>query len=279
MTERIRLMTVADLALALQLSRQAGWNQIEADWQRFLDLQPDGCFVAEWHGNVVGTTVTSIFGQVAWVAMVLVEESLRGRGIGKALLNRALEFLDQRQIPTIRLDATPLGRPLYERLGFTEQFQLARYEGRPWPIPAAVEVQTAAPDLWAALAALDEAVTRTDRRRTLLRLFAEQPESVRIVRTGERIDGFLAARPGRRAVQIGPCIASPQAASLLLADAWRRYAGQHVFLDIPVANIGAMQLAKLQWLTVQRHLTRMCRGAPLCERVEGLWAGSGPEKG
>jgi GNAT superfamily N-acetyltransferase len=279
MTARIRLMTAADLPVGLRLSRQAEWNQIEADWQRFLDLQPDGCFVAEWDGSVVGTTVTSIFGPVAWVAMVLVEESLRCRGIGKALLNHALEFLDQRRIPTIRLDATPLGRPLYEQLGFMEQFQVARYEGTLSPSPDAVEVQSAAPDQWEALAALDEAVTRTDRRRVLLRLFAEQPGSVRLIRNGDRLDGFLTARPGRRAVQIGPCIASPQAGSLLFADAWQCFAGQHVFLDIPVANVAATRLAEVQGLTVQRRLTRMCRGAPVCERIEGLWAGSGPEKG
>jgi predicted N-acetyltransferase YhbS len=279
MTAHIRLMTVADLPAGLYLSRQAGWNQIEADWQRFLDLQPDGCFVAEWDGDVVGTTVTSIFGSVAWVAMVLVEESVRGRGIGKALLAHALEFLDRRQVPTVRLDATPLGRPLYERLGFVEQFQLARYAGTLSPTSDRVDTEAAAPEQWEALMALDETVTRTERRRVLLRLFAEQPGSVRLVRNGERLDGFLAARPGHGAVQVGPCIASPQAGPLLLADAWRRYAGRHVFLDIPVANLAATRLAETQGLTVQRHLTRMCRGVPVSERIAWLWTGSGPEKG
>src|SRR6266851_2805185 len=104
----IRLMTVTDLPLGLRLSSQAGWNQTEADWRRFLDLQPDGCFVAEWDGTPVGTTTTSIFGSVAWIAMVLVDESVRGRGIGTALMRHALDFLDRCGIPTIRLDATPL---------------------------------------------------------------------------------------------------------------------------------------------------------------------------
>jgi GNAT superfamily N-acetyltransferase len=275
----IRPMTVADRLAGLRLSRQAGWNQIEADWQRFLDLQPDGCFAAEWNGDIVGTTVTSIFGSVAWVAMVLVEESVRGRGIGKALLNHALNFLDRRQVPTVRLDATPLGLPLYERLGFVEQFRLARYAGMLSPASEGAETDAAAPNQWEALAALDEQVTRTDRRRVLLRLFAEQPGSVRMVRNGEGFDGFLAARPGCRAVQVGPCIASPQAGPLLLADAWRRYADRHVFLDIPVANVAATRLAEAQGLTVQRHLTRMFRGAPVSERIEWLWTGSGPEKG
>jgi GNAT superfamily N-acetyltransferase len=276
---RIRSMTAADLPLGLRLSREAGWNQVEADWQRFLDLQPDGCFVAEWDGTPVGTTTTSLFGPVAWIAMVLVEEGFRGRGIGKALLGHTLEFLDHRRIPTVRLDATPLGRPLYERLGFTEQFRLARYEGVLPPDPDQASGEAAPAEQWEALAALDEAVTGTDRRKLLLRLFAEQPDRVCLVRQGDHPAGFLTARPGRRAVQIGPCIAAPEVGPLLFAQAWHRQAGRPVFLDIPVANETATRLAEAQGLSVQRHLTRMCRGVPRCERLEWLWASSGPEKG
>ena len=81
-------MTAADLPLGL--CRAAGWNQIEADWRRFLDLQLDGCFVAELDGASVGTTTTCVFGRVAWVAMALVAEAVRGRGVGAALLGAAL---------------------------------------------------------------------------------------------------------------------------------------------------------------------------------------------
>src|SRR6266480_4275307 len=102
MTISIRLMRASDVGLGLQLSGRAGWNQVAADWQRLLELQPDGCFVAEWNGRPVGTTMTCLFGPVAWVAMVLVEESLRGRGIGRALMRRALEFLDRQSVATVR---------------------------------------------------------------------------------------------------------------------------------------------------------------------------------
>jgi GNAT superfamily N-acetyltransferase len=275
---RVRPLTAGDLPLGLRLCGSAGWNQTEADWRRFLDLQPDGCFVAEDDGTPVGTTTTCLFGPVAWIAMVLVEESARGRGVGKALLSRALEFLDQRRIASVRLDATPLGRPLYERLGFVEQFSLVRCEGTPTPAPG-VGVEEALPQEWEALAALDAEATRTDRRRLLLRLFAEQPGSVRVVRDGGRPCGFLASRPGRMAVQLGPCIAAADVGPLLLADACRRCAGQRVYLDIPEPNEPAIRFAQAHGLTVQRRLTRMCRGVPVCERVDRLWASSGPEKG
>jgi GNAT superfamily N-acetyltransferase len=272
-------MTSADLPMGLGLSRQAGWNQTPADWQRLLDLQQDGCFVARWNDRPVGTTTTSIFGSVAWIAMVLVDASHRGRGIGTALLEHALAYLDNRGVVCVRLDATPLGQPVYQRLGFVEQFPLARYEGVISESPRAAGIQAARPEHWQALAALDRRITNTDRRRMLARFFADQPDHVRYVESGGQINGFIAARPGAKALMLGPCMGTPDAAGLLFADAWHRFAGQRVFIDVPVPNRAALALAEAQGLTVQRYLTRMCRGQALCELVEEFWAGSGPEKG
>jgi GNAT superfamily N-acetyltransferase len=125
----LRAMTEADIPLGMRLKTQAGWNQTETDWRRFLRMQPDGCFVAQWGGQDVATTTTCIFGSVGWIAMVLVDTQYRHRGIGTRLVQHALEFLDERQISTARLDATALGRPVYERLGFVAEYELMRMEG------------------------------------------------------------------------------------------------------------------------------------------------------
>ncbi len=126
---KIRRMTIDDLPLGLRLARQAGWNQMESDWRRFLSMEPEGCFVAEMDGASVGTTTTCVFDGVAWIAMVLVDKSVRSRGIGTALLKHALDYLKERNVRTVRLDATPAGRPIYEKLGFVPEYELARYEG------------------------------------------------------------------------------------------------------------------------------------------------------
>jgi GNAT superfamily N-acetyltransferase len=272
-------MTAADLSLGMHLTQQAGWNQTAADWQRFLDLQPDGCFVGDWDGTAVATTVNSIFDSVAWIALVLVEKSVRGRGIGTAMLHHSLEYLDRRRIATVRLDATPLGQPLYERVGFVTQYRLARYEGTLPPAPENTGVENAGAEQWEALSTLDEAVTRTNRRFVLLRLFAEQASSTRLVRDGSQPAGYFSTRPGSRAVHLGPCSTAAAVGPLLLADAWHRFAGQRVFLDVPVDNLAATRMAEVQGLTVQRYFTRMCRGVPVYEDLERLWASSGPEKG
>ncbi len=275
----IRALTADDLPLGMQLKEQAAWNQTEADWRRLLDMEPEGCFVAEVDGRPVATTATCIFGSVAWVAMVLVDRMARGRGIGTALMQHALAFLDGRGVRTVRLDATPLGRPVYEKFGFVPQFELARREGTLPSAPAVVSVATANQEDWENLLRLDREVTATDRRKWLLRLFADRPDALRVIRQEGEITGFATSRPGSRALYLGPCLASPEAGPLLFTDAWHRGTGQLVCLDIPVDNKPALQMAEAQGLTVQRHLLRMCRGDLIQERVECLWASSGPELG
>src|SRR5918996_4576668 len=68
-----------DPQLVLRLKEQAGWNQTAADLERFRKLSPEGCFVAQWDGQPVGCVMVFEFGSVAWIAMMLVDESFRGR--------------------------------------------------------------------------------------------------------------------------------------------------------------------------------------------------------
>jgi GNAT superfamily N-acetyltransferase len=285
----IRHMTAADLPFAMRLKEQAGWNQVEADWRRFLDMQPDGSFVAELAGTPVGTTVACIFGDVAWVAMVLVEATVRGRGVGTALMRHALDFLDEHQVPSIRLDATPLGQPIYEKLGFRPEYTLSRYDGvlaaSSTDGAAAANMQhvtTAARADDDLLLALDRSVTGADRRKFLVRLFRERPQDVRLIAgpdENDRVAGVLAARGGGTAVQLGPGLGDGDAAAVLLADAAVRHTGKRIYLDVPQPNEPAIRLAESLGLTVQRALVRMCRGNPVREDTQRLFASSGPELG
>ena len=277
---RIRGMTVADIPLGMRLKEQAGWNQVEADWRRLLDLQPDGCFVAELDGSPAGTVTTCRFGLVAWVAMMLVDKSFRSHGIGRALMTRALEDLDSAGIRAIRLDATPLGRPLYESLDFEAEATFAKYLGVLPPAdgpPLPNEMR--APDVVEALTALDLHVTGTNRGRLLLRLTNEYPNSLRVAIEAGEIEGFLLARPGSKARRIGPCIASVLAGPRLLDDAGRTYAGEVVTIDIPIDNAPAVALAASWGLGVSGLLSRMGRGVRVKEDLNKVWASAGPEKG
>lgn len=275
----IRPMTFSDLPLGLRLRQQAGWNQTPADWARFLTLQPGGCFVAELDGRPAGTTTTCVLGEVGWIGMVLVDEHLRRRGIGWELVNHALQYLTGLGIRSIRLDATGDGVTLYRRAGFVAQFPLSRHEGLV-PAQAPVDgVDLGRPQDWESVFRLDREVTGTDRRKLLTALFVERPDDLRVVRRGGTVIGYLTHRRGARGVQLGPLIATAEAAPLLLADACHRLAGRQAFIDVPVNNGPAIQQVRALGFREQRQLLRMYRGDTVEESVMQLWASSGPEKG
>lgn len=269
MSVSIRPFTAADIPLGMRLKELAGWNQTEADWRRFLAIQPDGLFIAEIAGQGVGTVAGFVFENVAWIAMVLVDPTYRKQGIGTALMNHALEFLGER---TIRLDATALGQPVYEKLGFVGEYELARFEGtlkRSWTGVSPVSITTDG-QARCLFNELDERVTGT-RRGKLLNALGQ----AHVIGSG-----YLMDRPGSKATQIGPAIALDEATGrALFDDAACRLRGQPVFIDIPMQNKPAVAWAEAAGLTIQRKFLRMRRGPAIQDHLIYIWASSGPEKG
>lgn len=289
----IRRMTLDDLELGLALKAQAGWNQIEADWRRMLDLEPTGCFVAERDGRGIGTVVTCRFGPVAWIAMMLVEQAHRGQGIGRALMGRAIQHLDDSGVESIRLDATPLGRPLYESLGFNADATFLRYAGRvetpeltqPTQVGLsrteviAASEQESITQLVGRLTAIDQSATGTPRSRLLERLSSDNPDQLRVAQLHGRIVGYSLARPGAHAWHVGPCVAGGPEGEELLSDALRQHRGEAVIVDIPASHARSRIVAESHGLTVSRELFRMTRGRRATEELLKIWASSGPELG
>jgi GNAT superfamily N-acetyltransferase len=276
----IRTMTAADIPLGVQLKEQAGWNQTESDWRRFRALQPDGCFVAECDGVPVATTVACILGSVGWIAMVLVDTARRGQGIATRLMEHALAFLDAHGVRSIRLDATPLGEPVYRRLGFVREYPLQRWDGIAQSDAPCSTVEPLTAERFNDVCRLDQHTIGAERRPFLESLWRDLPDAARIVVGPAGLEGYALGRAGSKAVLIGPLAArSAEAGRALLASAACTFAGQRVFVDIPSDNRAAVDWAAAHGLTVQRPLLRMVRGVPVAERAEWLWASSGPELG
>jgi len=59
------------------------------------EKDPDGCFVAEEDGQVVGFIFSRTWGGVGWFGTFAVLPAYQGRGIGKQLITASLEYLRQ----------------------------------------------------------------------------------------------------------------------------------------------------------------------------------------
>jgi RimJ/RimL family protein N-acetyltransferase len=97
-----------------------------------LDDATVGSFVAESEGRVVGSIGIIDGSGVASLGM-FVHRDHRGRGIGKALLQAAIEWAGQRGCHKVALEVWPhnaVARSLYLSMGFTEEGHRRRHHRR-----------------------------------------------------------------------------------------------------------------------------------------------------
>jgi GNAT superfamily N-acetyltransferase len=233
----IRLLSLDDLERAMRLSSTAGWNQRLEDWRLLVSLAPTGSFAAFSGEHVVATAIGIDYGRFSWIAMMLVDPAWRGRGIGRRLLNAAMEAVPADR--PIRLDATPMGRPLYRSCGFEDEVLLTRHQteaARRASPPVEPEAQAAAePMTHTRLETLieeDDRVFGGDRRAVLRWSFDTAREYCHVLPTGRGPASYCFGRRGRLFEQIGPVVAADAAgACVLVAAALAGAHGRPVIVD------------------------------------------------
>ncbi len=254
---QIRQLMEEDLLTAASLSQLAGWNQTPGDWQRILCYEPEGCFCAVVEGQPVGTVTTTTYGtRLGWIGMMLVHPNFRRRGIATELMRRGMGYLQEKGVRCLKLDATPEGCPVYERLGFHAEWDFSRWErpgpeesplpvsSSPFPFPGELDQQAFGADrsLWIRAVSADS-------------YFVTLEEGYGMIRHGRLADylGPVVAKDARRAREI---------VVELLAASSRR-----IFWDIPGPNQAAAAMARDLGFEPVRSLLRMWTGEQL---VSGL---------
>jgi GNAT superfamily N-acetyltransferase len=259
MNLHLRVMTPADTPAGMRLKEIAGWNQTRGDWERFLSLSPRGCFVAEAEGEVVGTATTiSYEGRFAWIGMVLVDPAKRGQGIGTDLLKKTIQYLDGCGIPSMKLDATPQGKPLYQKLGFASEYEIERWQ---WQRAPASRATVEASPVTEEMLNLDREIFGADRSALLRSIAAAHPEFVLQIRSQGKLTGYSFGRSGALADHLGPWVSQDaSSAHDLLHEFLLRSRTEKVFVDAVSSNPWAMKVLQESGFQFSRRLTRMYRG-------------------
>ena len=229
--------TVSDIAIvpfaeehlegALALSRQVGWPHRPEDWALVLAVSQGVAALSA--GRVVGTAFCTPFGaQLAAINMIIVEEGMRGSGLGRRLMNAVMAIGGDR---TLRLVATEAGLPLYEKLGFVSAGEIVQHQGI---ATATDEAPPPADGVGAAdaeaVAALDAAAFGAERRRLITRLVAEGTAAM--LRRNGRVAAFALCRPFGKGRVVGPVVAAtPEDARHLIAVHFSRHHGSFLRVD------------------------------------------------
>jgi hypothetical protein len=269
------------IADCMALSAEAGWNQTGDDWSLFLE-----------HGTVFGLgdntgrtiatgAVLPYAGGFAWISMVLVTASRRRERIGTRILaNSSAEIVKRGLVPV--LDATPAGERVYRPFGFEPIFGLTRWQGDGGDrraSAAGIRAMEAA-DL-DAVVEFDAVAFGAARRFLIESLYQRAPQLAFVMPDGTGfVSGFILARPGRIATQIGPIVAADEEAAAVLLDAALGAASGPVFLDLADGRDEIKRSLQARGYTVQRPFLRMAlhRSAPFGDPSR-LFVATGPEFG
>jgi GNAT superfamily N-acetyltransferase len=123
MRETMRLLRETDLDGAIAAKEAVGWAQRRVPVDFYRGRDDSTLFVAEVDGQIAGCGGATVFPgtpATGWVHGIVVRPECRRTGLGTRLTEAAIAWLRARSVGTVLLLATDAGRPVYERLGFTE---------------------------------------------------------------------------------------------------------------------------------------------------------------
>lgn len=254
-------MEEADIPVAVKLTDLERWGYGEADFRRFLRMDPDGALVAVEGSRPVGLAVATLYGPVAWVGSIVVDPEARGRGHGKALVEGALTYAQEGGAETVWLNAYPHAEAFYESLGFRSAGETLHLEGT-GPGEVQPEVRLAHAGDLAALAAFDRPFFGVDRAKVLQAFYYDYGEAFHI-RAEEDIRGYIVGAPTSEGVEIAPWVADPahpQAAEDLFLHLLAQFPEAAFALNVPAENAAARSIAERRGFAETFRTVRMHHG-------------------
>ncbi|KAJ3021895.1 hypothetical protein HKX48_007476 [Thoreauomyces humboldtii] len=276
----IRQATPDDLSWVKQQTDDLQWNQGKHDIPTIFATDAPGFLIAHLSdGQPVGCIVGASHAEekFGFIGLYIVVREHRGKGVGVALWNRAMERFAE--YVTVELDGVVAHEATYRKGGFETVHRDLRYKGVTFPAPESVSGGMAIVPLTTVplsdLVVFDARYFPVPRQR-FLEAWVQAPEAFGLVAVDDgRILGFGVIRPARTGFRIGPLFAELEsvARSLLLALADSRTDKESpVFLDTPDVNKVACGLLERSGMVVVSECARMYKGSPAKVDISGIYA-------
>jgi GNAT superfamily N-acetyltransferase len=195
-----------------------GVSSFRGSIDRFAAVQPDGLVVLEDEGSVVGTGCCVAYpeGKFGWIGLVATLPGFERRGIGTAITEYLSDVLAGYDCAAV-LDASVVGGPVYERMGFTDRglTRVMGFVGGNQPETVVDECEPLTADDLDEVVRFDAPRFGATRRGLLANVIERHPGRALVLRRRGRVTGYLVAQQGT----IAPVVAdtSESLATLITA--------------------------------------------------------------
>lgn len=186
-------LTPKDLPELLELQPE-GWTDITPYFQFYFDSPFCHPIKIVEDNKMIGIGTNILHKSSAWIAHIIVHPEFRNRGIGGLVTKSLLDTIDTAKHPTISLIATPMGEPVYKKLGFQAEgdylfFKNEKYKATPEENP---NITLAEPAFYDEILAFDQMASGEDRSV----LLEPHLKHIKIFRDQQSVQGFYAPSLG-----------------------------------------------------------------------------------
>lgn len=270
----VRRMTRPEVDWAIDWAAAEGWNPGLNDAECFYQADPQGFFIGELNGQMIGCCFAMAYDdRYAFFGGYIVKPEFRHQGFGIQMTRARLAYIGGRNAG---LDGVVNMQSAYARIGFRLAHRNIRYGGIAEGHGATVsmDIVELAQVPFDELAAYD-LVHFSAPRTAFLRSWINQPGATALgaVENG-RLAGYGVARPCRIGYKVGPLFADSESiAEDLFNSLGAVTAGESIYLDVPEPNRQAIALVERHGLKPVFEVGRMyLQGAPAVpmEHVFGI---------
>ncbi len=250
-------MRPSDLDATVAAIHEGGWGERRPELTFYLSHAEHTVYVAEREERILGTVLVTLSGGIGWLGLVWVAPELRGQGLGARLTHFGLDRLRDGGARSILLAASALGRPIYEKIGFTVDGEYAMLFGSGAAgAPHPSRVRRVEPRDVPSLGALDRLATSEEREHLIQSL-----DTGWVVEDRNEVRGYALRTPWG----YGPAIAADPESGRLLLDVLRDKAppDQEMRLMLPQDNRAAIDHLHAAQFEIRTTLPRMRLGEPV----------------
>ncbi len=267
----IRNFNLQEMVFPMEVAYKEGWNPGLYDGVAFYQADPEGFFLAEEEGGMVGGISAVNYGdQLVFIGNHFVLPPFRGRGIGKALWEHALEAAGDR---LTGINGLPESKSFYESYGFRPAYNVIRYGGRIFSEARFSEDIYSAQDIDLEQLADYDAGFFGFSRQDFLKSWLATPamESVCLLKEG-KLQGWGCMRRCRQGWRLGPVFAQHHTfAEEILRHLALKTVGEHVYIDIAEANVQSIRLAFAMGMVPWGARLRLYKGGLLTQPLEKIY--------